>query len=163
VVRCERVTLPVSLALNLNDAATQVADVTLFGFDGGVRDLTTVTLITPGQRSARTVKALTLSHADGQPPPYLKLTPGGALGTAVLELDRGAEVTASGNVLRVVSHGRGDVRVAIQSDSAALDGARYAIAEVGERSLAEFSLAAAGTPPGLGAALQAMPPNGAEI
>lgn len=165
LVLCERLVLPMAVTLNLNEAATQIAEVTLFGFDGSVSHLAREDVTSAEPRTTHHVETVTFAQAPHQPPPYLKMVPSGALGTATLQLDPGVGLTVSGRVLRVESRKQGDARLVIQSDRAAFEGARYSIGEVapGVGSLADFSLLATGRPPGLLATMQPMAPSGAEV
>lgn len=165
LVLCQRVALPVGVTLNLNDAATQISEVTLFGFDGSVSHLAKHDFASPELRTSRNLGTVTLAHASNLPPPYLKMVPNGALGTATLQLDAGVVLTVTDTALRVESRAPGDARLVIQSDRATFEGARYAIGEVTPREgpLMEFSLVATGQPPGLLATLQPMAASGADV
>lgn len=165
VALCQRFVLPTAVALNLNDATTQVEEVTLYGFDGSVSHLAREDFSGSGLRTTRSVDAFTLTPAANQPPPYLKMIPSGALGTAALQLEPGVALTVTDTALRVESRAHGDAQLIIQSDRATFEGARYAIDTVAprERSLAAFSIAATGQPPGLLATLQPMAGTGAEV
>lgn len=159
---CQQLAIPAPIALNLNEGATQLANVTLYGFEGTVSHLSRQELTRADRRTVHTAPRFALVAPSEPPLSYLKVVPNGALGTVMLNVKPGVTLAASAAGLRVESRRSGDAELVIQSDGAAFEGARYAVegfAPPGP-ALAEFSIVATGEPPGMLATLVATPVRG---
>jgi hypothetical protein len=145
-VLCETVIVPTQVSLDLAQGGTELESITAHDFYGSFSDASTIRFAKGGQglRSLPT-STLTLSAEDDRnsPASYFHATRQGAVGKALLQIGPQVELSGTESAglpsLSLVSHQKGDVRLAVSSKSFAVEeGNRYILPEIQTQAVDSF-------------------------